>query len=77
MFSPTPVPQALLTPGDAPTPLSSPKPQAQRFPTTDPPIVFDAPLVARKDDGWEKMLEALALKWVDCVVDEKRGKDMA
>ena len=37
----------------------------------------DAPLVARKDDGWERMLEGLALRWVECVVDEKRGKDMA
>ena len=46
-----------------------------RFPTAEPPIVFDAPTIARKEPGWEDMLEALALRWMQAVVDEKRGSD--
>lgn len=36
-------------------------------------IVFDAPLVARQDGGWENMLEKAVLNWADAVVDEMRG----
>jgi len=42
--------------------------------STEPPILFDAPAVARKEDGWEGMLENLVLKWVDAVVEERRGE---
>lgn len=44
-----------------------------RFPTTEPPILFDASAVARKDNGWENMLETVLLGWAAAVVDERRG----
>lgn len=46
-----------------------------RFPTAEPPITFDAPVIARKEPGWEDMLEALVMRWLQAVVDEKRGHD--
>ncbi|KAH7922424.1 hypothetical protein BV22DRAFT_1094638 [Leucogyrophana mollusca] len=54
------------------TPTSSPV--KVRFPSNDPPIVFDPRLVARKDEGWEKMLEEALLQWVNVVVEERRGE---
>ena len=36
-------------------------------------IVFDAKLVARKDEGWDVMLERALNLWVEVVVAEKRG----
>ncbi|KAH7914926.1 hypothetical protein BJ138DRAFT_1142950 [Hygrophoropsis aurantiaca] len=54
------------------TPTSSPT--KVRFPTNDPPVIFDPRLVARKDDGWESMLEAVVLQWVNVVVEERRGE---
>ena len=47
----------------------------QRFPTAEKPIEFDAPLVARHGTGWEDMLQAIALRWLEAVVEEKRGKE--
>ena len=46
------------------------------FPTqiTEDSILFDAPLVARLDDGWELMLERVVFKWMDAVVSERRGE---
>ena len=41
--------------------------------SSEPPIFFDAPLVARKEDGWEDMLENTVLRWMDAVVEERRG----
>ncbi|KAF8966757.1 hypothetical protein BDZ97DRAFT_1657173 [Flammula alnicola] len=38
----------------------------------EPPILFDARIIAKKEDGWEDMLEDLLLKWVDKVVQERR-----
>ncbi|GJE95929.1 hypothetical protein PsYK624_121210 [Phanerochaete sordida] len=69
-------------PGGAPgtggtSPSSSPSPQSSmfRFPTAEPPVTFDAPLIARKEAGWDEMLEPLVLRWMQAVVDEKRGSD--
>jgi hypothetical protein len=58
------------------SPLTTPSPSLTRFPSnaTEPPIFFDAPIVARKEDGWEDMLENAVLKWVDAVVEERRGE---
>jgi len=36
------------------------------------PIVFDARIVAKKEEGWEDMLESVLMRWVDRVVEEKR-----
>ena len=41
--------------------------------STEPAIEFDARVVARKDQGWEDMLEKVLLRWVQNVVEEKRG----
>jgi hypothetical protein len=56
------------------TPLGSPA-RAQRFPSTtaEPPIIFDGKVVARKDDGWEDMLESVLFRWIGKVVDERRS----
>ncbi|CCL98886.1 uncharacterized protein FIBRA_00893 [Fibroporia radiculosa] len=63
-----------ITPSDSTTPVPSPS-FPIRFPSTnEEPIIFDAPLVARQENEWEDMLETLVLKWVDAVVDERRGE---
>lgn len=54
------------------TPANSPS--KIRFPSTEPPIIFDPRLVARKDEGWETMLQDTLLRWVEVVVDERRGE---
>jgi hypothetical protein len=53
--------------------MSSPARAIRRAPSVEPLITFDAKVVARKDDGWEDMLEAVLLKWVWKVVDERRS----
>ncbi|KAJ7117881.1 hypothetical protein C8R43DRAFT_934318, partial [Mycena crocata] len=56
------------------TPLNSPVPAAapQRFNPEQPPVIFDAKAVARKDPGWEDTLEGALLRWVQRVVVERR-----
>ena len=63
------------------TPLSSPSVKMQSFtfpvkPKVDhrreSPIVFDARVVAKKEEGWEDMLESVLMRWVDKVVEERR-----
>jgi len=53
--------------------LSSPVRATQRMLSTEPSVIFDAKTVARKDDGWEDMLETVLLKWVWKIVDERRS----
>ena len=36
------------------------------------PIVFDARGVAKKEEGWEDMLESVLMRWMDKVVEERR-----
>ncbi|CAL1702604.1 unnamed protein product [Somion occarium] len=72
IITPNPSRSALNTPGN--TPISSPSPSMQKFPTGEIPILFDAPVVARLDPGWEDMLETVVLKWVDAVVEERRAQ---
>ncbi|OCB91513.1 hypothetical protein A7U60_g1248 [Sanghuangporus baumii] len=38
-----------------------------------PLIGFDAKLVARREEGWDTMLETVVLEWVKAVVDERRS----
>lgn len=59
------------TPANAGTPLGSPMRATHR--STEPTIVFDARVVAKKDDGWEDMLETVLLSWIRKAVDEKRS----
>lgn len=75
MWTPAPVKSGKLAPGESTTPLASPSTPMFRFPTAEPPITFDAPVIARKEPGWEDMLEALVMRWLQAVVDEKRGHD--
>ncbi len=35
-------------------------------------VMFDAKVVARKDDGWDAMLENVVFRWIGAVVDEER-----
>ncbi|KAI0052227.1 hypothetical protein FA95DRAFT_1533516 [Auriscalpium vulgare] len=74
VVSPAPPETLLRSPsGDTGTPLTSPSPSKTRFPTSEPPVYFDARVVARRDDGWEDMLEQTLERWVQVVVDERRG----
>ncbi|KAH0835591.1 hypothetical protein J3R83DRAFT_9316 [Lanmaoa asiatica] len=47
-----------------------------RSTTAEAPLIFDPRLVARKDDGWETMLETVVLRWVKAVVEETRGEGL-
>ncbi|KAJ6558210.1 hypothetical protein B0H19DRAFT_946011 [Mycena capillaripes] len=69
-------PQAGATTPNSNTPLNSPAPTAtiQRFNPEQPPVVFDAKAVARKDPGWDDILEGVMLRWVQRVVAERRGE---
>ena len=40
---------------------------------SESPIFFDARVVARRDDGWEDMLERTLLCWTSAVVEERRN----
>ena len=55
----------------SPTAVTTNKPARSE----EPPITFDAPVVARRDDGWEDVLEPLVFRWMSAVVDERRGID--
>lgn len=41
--------------------------------STEPAILFDARVVAKRDDGWEEMLETVLLGWIKKAVDERRS----
>ncbi|KAJ7471969.1 hypothetical protein FB451DRAFT_1251556 [Mycena latifolia] len=58
------------------TPLNSPAaaPTPQRFNPDQPPVVFDAKAVARKDAGWDEILQGLLVRWAQRVVAERRGE---
>ncbi|TFY68800.1 hypothetical protein EVJ58_g806 [Rhodofomes roseus] len=64
------------TPSNAGTPIPSPSPSQVKFPytTNEEPLLFDAPMVARQEGAWEEMLETAAFKWMDAVVEERRGE---
>ncbi|KAH9933987.1 uncharacterized protein BXZ73DRAFT_89656 [Epithele typhae] len=64
------------TPALGSSPLPSPAGSTVNFPggVTEDAVLFDAPMVARKEEGWELMLERLVWKWMDAVVSERRGE---
>ncbi|KAJ7854313.1 hypothetical protein B0H14DRAFT_764987 [Mycena olivaceomarginata] len=72
----TPVQPGGSTTPNSNTPLNSPAPvgATQRFNPEQPPVVFDAKTVARKDPGWDGILETVMLRWVQRVVAERRGE---
>ena len=55
-----------------PVPPSSPLTPTAK--SSDMPIFFDARVVARRDDGWEDMLERTLLRWTSVVVEERRNR---
>ncbi|KAG9312487.1 hypothetical protein JVU11DRAFT_6874 [Chiua virens] len=59
-------------PVGASTLVDVPSPVKIRSATAEPPLIFDPRLVARKDEGWETMLESLVSRWVKAVLDETR-----
>ena len=46
-----------------------PSPSSSKF--SEPPIFFDAREVARRDEGWEDMLERVLIRWTLAVHREK------
>ena len=50
-----------------------PQPSFSKLPRDEQPIYFDARVVARREEGWEKMLEDALEQWVCAVVNECRG----
>ncbi|TFY78686.1 hypothetical protein EWM64_g5330 [Hericium alpestre] len=74
-----PRPASSLKPSSADTtPLTSPSPSLVRFPTlnVEPPVMFEARVIAHKDGGWEDMLEQVFSRWVEAVVNERRGHEV-
>jgi hypothetical protein len=53
--------------------LTPPSPSAGAAKFSEPPIFFDARVVAHRDEGWEDMLERILLRWMLAVVQERRG----
>jgi hypothetical protein len=66
------------TPLQGNTPLSSPsRPGFSALPAIrksdrEPPILFDAQVVAKQGAGWEDMLEEVLMNWIDRAVIERR-----
>jgi len=50
---------------------AAPSPSTPKF--SESPIFFDARVVARRDDGWEDMLERTLLCWTSAVIEERRN----
>lgn len=48
-------------------------PVRSTYRSTEPPLLFDAKVVAKKEDGWEDMLESVLLRWVTKALQEKRN----
>ncbi|TFK51524.1 hypothetical protein OE88DRAFT_1630051 [Heliocybe sulcata] len=59
-----------------PTPSPQPSPSALRtkFSAAEMPFTFDTRVIARKDQGWEEMLETAVVKWADAIAEERRGE---
>lgn len=55
------------------TPSSSPSPMKLRF-TTEHPIMFDAKIVAKLEEGWDDMLQQALARWVEKVLEERRER---
>jgi hypothetical protein len=64
----------MMIPGQAvaePT-ATSPSPTTSKQ-SPESPIFFDARVVARREEGWEDMLERALLCWSSAVVEERRS----
>jgi len=52
--------------------VAPPSPTTSK-PSSEPPIFFDARVVARRDESWEDTLERTLLCWTSAVVEERRS----
>jgi hypothetical protein len=68
---PTLKPSPTLTPAAEPAPPTSPSTPTVN--SSEIPVFFDARVVARRDEGWEDMLERTLLRWTSVVVEERRN----
>lgn len=66
------VPIGPLKSSQGSTPVVSPSPSQQSFPSIEN-MLFDPQLVAKREEGWDTMLETAVFKWMWCVVGERRG----
>ncbi|EPQ53266.1 hypothetical protein GLOTRDRAFT_63954 [Gloeophyllum trabeum ATCC 11539] len=58
-----------------PTPSPQPSPGLKtKFSSAELPFTFDTRTIARKDNGWEEMLETAVVKWANAVAEEQRGE---
>jgi hypothetical protein len=71
---PTLKPSPTLAAVAEPVPPPSPSPSTPTVKSSEIPIFFDARVVARRDDGWEDMLERTLLRWTSVVVEERRNR---
>jgi len=69
---PTSKPSPSLAAAAEPAPPASPSTPTVK--SSEIPIFFDARVVARRDDGWEDMLERTLLRWTSVVVEERRNR---
>jgi hypothetical protein len=68
----------IISPATPDVPMMIPGQAVAPPPTTskqspESPIFFDARVVARRDEGWEDMLERALLCWSSAVVEERRS----
>jgi len=61
---------AAASPAASPSPLSRTFPQGGKARAL--PILFDAKVVAKREEGWEDMLENVLFRWMEKAVDERR-----
>ncbi len=69
---PTSKPSPSLAAAAEPAPPASPSTPTVKSSVI--PIFFDARVVARRDGGWEDMLERTLLRWTSVVVEERRNR---
>lgn len=55
---------------------NSPAPSGRSQQSGEDFLIFDPQLVSKRQPGWEDMLEKAIMKWMWCVVAEKRGTRM-
>ena len=61
---------AAASPAASPSPLSRTFSQGGKARAL--PILFDAKVVAKREEGWEDMLENVLFRWMERAVDERR-----
>jgi hypothetical protein len=68
------IPLGVPPPANSNAGTPAPSPRASGF---RPALPFDALRIARRDDGWEAMLDGAVRAWVGAVLGEVRGEAAA